>query len=88
MRARVVELEDAEVPRVLQLLPDEIVRVCFDDDVDLVRRAQLVDERRGAVERIGAIDRGVRNQAMRISASVEMSRQCCVIDLALPVSIA
>ena len=59
MRARVVELEDTEIPWPQDVLPDEIVRGLLDDDVDLVRRAQLVDERRGVVERIGAIWRRV-----------------------------
>ena len=59
MRARVVELEDTEVPWPQDVLPDEIVRRLLDDDVDLVRRAQLVDERRGVVERIGGIRCGV-----------------------------
>jgi hypothetical protein len=57
VRARVVELVDAEVPRAQVLLPHEIVGVALGDDVDVVRRAKLVDERRRVVERIGTIGR-------------------------------
>ena len=40
------------------MLPDEIVRVALDDDVDAVRAAKLIDERRGIVEPIGCIRYG------------------------------
>jgi hypothetical protein len=58
MSPRVVELEQAQVPWTLQLLPDEIVCRSFNDDGDVVLRFQLVDERCRAVERIGCIDVG------------------------------
>ena len=57
--ARVVELVDAEVPRPVELLPDEIVRAGFGYDVDVMRRAQLADERSAVIERIGEIERRV-----------------------------
>jgi len=59
MRARVVELEHAEIPWPLQLLPDEIVGGGFDDDVDVVCVAQLVDESCSAIERIGGASVGM-----------------------------
>src|SRR5258705_12809956 len=44
-RARVVELVDAEVPRVEMVLPDEGVCVALGDDADVVRRTKLVAAR-------------------------------------------
>ena len=55
MRTRVVELEYAKVPRPLQLLPDEVVGIAFDDNGNVVRQPELIDERGGAIERIGRV---------------------------------
>jgi hypothetical protein len=88
MRARVVELEYAKIPRPLQLLPDEIVRRGLDDDVDVVMRRS--PSMRPAVPSSG-LARSVwacRNQAMRISSRLSRCAGVQLIDLALLVSIA
>ena len=59
MRARVVELEYAKVPRPLQLPPDETMSIGFDDDVNVVREPEFIDEGCGAIERIGRVGVGV-----------------------------
>ena len=74
MRARVVELEYAKIPRPLQLLPDEIVRRGLDDDVDVVYAAQPVDEACGAIERIGEVGVSVSEPGDAHQQSVESVR--------------